>query len=118
MLPKQSNLLRVHLPQHRQQHFRHQSEASAVNARHAIFKRVPAFTINEQSAGWTSAPRSVGHRSRQHHWEILAVISLRTLHIGVARLAAKIANTFRFQFSHFSYLLADPPGSVSPYRAL
>jgi hypothetical protein len=112
VLPKQSNLLRVHLPQHRQHYLRHQSEAFAMNVRHAIFERVPASTINEQSAGWTSSPCAVGHCACHRHWEVGAVVYFRSPYVRVARLAAKIANTFRIQFSHFGFLLADPPGAA------
>jgi hypothetical protein len=101
MSPEQSNLLRVHLPQHWQHYFRHQSEALAMNVRHAIFKRVPTFAINEESTGWTSSPCAVGHRPGYRHRKVCAVVRFRSRHDRVARLAAEIANTLHLQFSHF-----------------
>lgn len=58
MPSKKLNLLRVHLPQHRQLQFRHESEALAVNIRHSVFKRLPLFGVDEFRAGWACAPRA------------------------------------------------------------
>ena len=43
---------------------------------------------------------------RHLHREVGAVVCFRSPHVRVARLATKIANTFRFQFSHFGFLRA------------